>query len=192
MRLPKTFGSCVGACVVLCLVGRTSGYFVVTEPTRDSEWVNGVAHPVRWNKGALDGIAMVDVELARLSQDGLIFVARNVPAKPGVLNILIQDIPPGDDYFVVFINSTHGVLHATSPRFTILPASSSANSTQPSPISSATTVTVSGTPNPTRPFATTFPAVPGGGPSRWGSAGHAWGLASITAGCLMGAAWTLW
>ena len=52
-------------------------YFVVSEPNRDSQWVNGLAHPVRWTKGVLDGITMLDVELARLTQDGLTFVARN-------------------------------------------------------------------------------------------------------------------
>jgi hypothetical protein len=52
-------------------------YFVITEPTRSSQWENGVANPVTWTKGVNDGIVMVDVELSRLSQDGLIFVARN-------------------------------------------------------------------------------------------------------------------
>jgi hypothetical protein len=77
-----------------CLAARTSGkfsrqcctsgltcillaYFVITEPTRTSQWVAGMPHPVTWSKGANDGIVMVDVELSRLSQDGLIFVARN-------------------------------------------------------------------------------------------------------------------
>ena len=52
-------------------------YFMITEPNRNSQWVNGVAHPVKWTKGANDGVVMVDVELSRLTQDGLIFVARN-------------------------------------------------------------------------------------------------------------------
>jgi len=153
--------------------------------------VNGVANPVTWTKGVKDGVAMVDVELSRLSQDGLIFVARNVPGKSS-LNIVLQDVPPGDDYFLIFINSTHGVLHGTSPRFTILPSSTSPNSTQPSPISGAATVTVNGGPDPTLPFATTFAATENGVLPRWGGASHAWGLGSVMAGCIAGAAWTLW
>jgi hypothetical protein len=192
---------------------------VISEPTRTSQWTNGVANPVAWRKGVLDGIASFDVEMARLSQDGLTFVARNgeqlylpctdppprpcvlpsrltrthtVPATSTSLNILLQDVPPGDDYFLIFINSTHGVMHATSPRFAVLPASSPAKSSQPSPISGATTVTVSGAPNPTRPFATTFPALANGVLPSLGNVGQAWGLASMMAGCLAGAAWTLW
>jgi len=193
MRISKLFWKCTGACAVLgCLAARTSAYFVISEPSRDSQWVNGAVHPVSWTKGVQDGISMLDVELARLSQNGLTFVAKNVPAKPGSLNILIQDIPPGDDYFVVFMNSTHGALHATSSRFAILPASSSASGSQQSPISSAPTVTVSGSPNPTQLFATTFPALNSGSLPRWDNAGHAWGLGSVMVGCLVGAAWTLW
>lgn len=50
---------------------------MISEPTRESQWTNGVANPVTWQKGVLDGIAGFDVEMARLSQDGLTFVARN-------------------------------------------------------------------------------------------------------------------
>jgi len=193
MHLSKVVRKCAGACIVLsCLASRTSAYFLVTEPTRSSQWVNGVAQPITWTKGALDGIVMVDVELSRLSQDGLLFVARNVPGTPGALNLMLQDVPPGDDYFLIFINSTHGVLHGTSSRFTILSDSSSPNVTQPSPISSAPTVTVSGSPNPTQIFATTFVAIDSGDLPRWGSASQAWGLGSVMVGCLLGAAWTLW
>lgn len=108
------------------------------------------------------------------------------------LNILLQDVPPGNDYFLIFMNSTHGVMHATSPRFTVLPASSPAKAGQPTAIPDAPTVTVSGAPNPTQPFATTFPALANSVLASLGSAGQAWGLATVMAGCLTGAAWTLW
>lgn len=116
----------------------------------------------------------------------------SVLGKSASLNIKVNGLAPGDDYFLIFINSTHGVLHATSPRFTILPASSSPNSSQPSPISGATTVTVSTGPDPTQPFATTFAAIGSGDLPRWGSASEAWGLGSVVVGCFVGAAWTLW
>ncbi|KAF9456911.1 hypothetical protein BDZ94DRAFT_1314710 [Collybia nuda] len=193
MRLSNIVGTCASVSVVVgCLAARAAAYFVITEPTRESQWTNGVANPVTWRKGVLDGIAGFDVEMARLSQDGLTFVARNVPSKSASLNILLQDVPPGDDYFLIFINSTHGVMHATSPRFAVLPASSPAKASQPTAIPDAPTVTVSGAPNPTRPFATTFAAAENGVLASLGSAGQAWGLASVTAGCLAGALWTLW
>ncbi|KAF8233992.1 hypothetical protein L208DRAFT_1394836 [Tricholoma matsutake] len=192
MHLPKLVRRCTTVCVILgCLAARTSAYFVITEPTLSSQWVEGGVHPVRWTKG-VDAINSFDVELSRLSQDGLIFVARNVLGKSASLNIKVNGLAPGDDYFLIFINSTHGVLHATSPRFTILPASSSPNSSQPSPISGATTVTVSTGPDPTQPFATTFAAIGSGDLPRWGSASEAWGLGSVVVGCFVGAAWTLW
>jgi len=192
MRLSNVFTRCTGACVVLgCFATRAAAYFVITEPTRDSQWRNGDPNPVTWRKGVLDGIATFDVEMARLGQDGLTFVARNVPTTSSSLNIMLQDVPAGDDYFLIFINSTHGVMHATSPRFTVLSASSPATSGQPTAISNAATVTVSGAPNPTRPFATTFAAVANGALASFGIAGQAWGFAGMMAGCLVGAAWTL-
>ena len=39
--------------------------------------MNGQANPVIWKKGLLDGVPMFDLELARLSEDGLILVALN-------------------------------------------------------------------------------------------------------------------
>lgn len=97
--------------------------------------------------------------MARLSSDGLTLVAKNVPARQESLNILIQDIQPGDDYFLIFMNSTHGVMHATSPRFTILASGGNPTNKGLTPDSAVPTVTVSGPPHPTKAFATTFPAL---------------------------------
>ena len=58
----------------------TVAYFVVDQPTKTSQWVNGAANPITWTKGLLDGVDTIDLELARLSSDGLIFVARNGPS----------------------------------------------------------------------------------------------------------------
>jgi len=50
---------------------------MITEPTTSTVWVNGAANLVTWTKGLLDNIHAFDVEIARLSQDGLIFVAKD-------------------------------------------------------------------------------------------------------------------
>ncbi|KAF9470278.1 hypothetical protein BDN70DRAFT_889166 [Pholiota conissans] len=105
-----------------------ASYFVITEPQAKTEWVNGSPHLVQWTKGLLDDINGFDMEMTRLSKDGLTLVAMNVPASQDKLNILLQNVPAGDDYFLVFINSTHGVMHATSPRFAVLDASSTPSS----------------------------------------------------------------
>ncbi|KAF8956775.1 hypothetical protein BDZ97DRAFT_1670982, partial [Flammula alnicola] len=170
-----------------------ASYFVINEPQSKEQWVNNAAHLVSWQKGVLDGIYGFDVEMARMSQDGLTLVARNVPATQGKLNLMLQDVPPGDDYFLIFINSTLGVLHATSQMFSVLAASSTPTATPASPAGGVPTVTVSGGPNPTQLFATTFPAIANGA---LGFVSPLLGLhvnaMLLTAlGLLFGAAWTV-
>jgi hypothetical protein len=138
-------------------------YFLIDEPHRDTQWVNNQANLIQWRKGLLDGVNGFDVEMARLSTDGLTLVAKNVPAQQQSLNIFLQGVQPGDDYFLVFMNSTHGVMHATSPRFTILAAGGTPSNTGLSPNTAVPTVTVSGAPDPTKAFVTTFPALPNNG-----------------------------
>jgi hypothetical protein len=149
-----------------CLSLHVSAYFVITEPTKTTVWSNGRVNVMRWSKGLLDGVFGFDVELSRMSSDGLTLVARNVPTtKTTSLNILLQDVPPGDDYVLMFINATHGVMHAISPKFSILekaPSSLGDGQTAPDADPKAATVTVSGGPDPTKGFATTFPPVVGG------------------------------
>ena len=117
-----------------------------------------------------------------------------VPAKSQALNVMIQDVPAADDYYLLFINSTHGVMYSISQRFSILDASaaSSAQNTS-SPIASASTVTISGGPNPTAAFATTFPALASAAIKMWRGE---WtpGVASVTGAVVagvFGAVWTL-
>ncbi|KAI0076845.1 hypothetical protein K474DRAFT_1183135 [Panus rudis PR-1116 ss-1] len=207
-------------CAVLLLPWvDANSYFIVNNPRQGDQWVNGNANHVSWTKGLLDGVDGVDVELSRLSQDGLIFVARDgprprsyskskiaitnllrlrrrrstqiVPASSQSLNIYIQDVPPADDYYLIFLNSTHGILYGHSPRFSILPTGSSSNTSSTSPDSNAPTVTISGAPDPLKDFATTFPpnsnSASGAG---WevfveGMAGVGWGLGAVV-GCMVG------
>ena len=51
--------------------------WITQQPAAGTQWANGQANAVQWVKGVNDGVVMVDVEMSRLSQDGLIFVARN-------------------------------------------------------------------------------------------------------------------
>jgi len=170
-------------------------YFIIDQPSASATWNNGVSYPVSWTKGLLDGIYGFDVELTRLSEDGLIFVAQNVPTTTSTLNILLQDVPAGDDYFLLFLNSTIGQIYCVSSEFSI--AASNSTASQPSPDSSAPTVTVSGGPNPTvYQFATTFPAIQNGAldagfASIRGWRGQILGISAAVASALLGAAWTL-
>lgn len=182
------------ACILLgFLAVQTSGYFIIDEPAAKQEWVNNAANLVSWSKGLLDGIGGFDVEMARMSTDGLTLVARNVPAKPPQLNIMLQNVPAGDDYFLIFLNSTHGTMYATSHRFSILAANASPSSSPPSPAANVPTVTISGSPNPTQQFATTFPALASGAWRTSVSVGTPQVLAIMMAmvGCMFGAMWTV-
>jgi len=176
------------ACALPSLADYT--YFVVTEPTSGTQWQNGVANPVTWSKGLLDDLKSVDVELARLSTDGLILVALNVPAKSQKLNLFLQDVPAADDYYLLFVNATHGGMHGISQKFSIVDAAASSSSSTPSPVAGAPTVTVSGGPNPTAQFATTFPAIPNGGAS-WRIEGGA-AAAGVMYATLMSAVGAVW
>ncbi|KAI0083104.1 hypothetical protein BDY19DRAFT_910848 [Irpex rosettiformis] len=169
-----------------------ANYFIVTAPTAGTQWANGAANLVTWTKGVGDGIFAVDIEMSRLSQDGITYVAKEVPTAPGALNIFIQDLPQADDYYLLFLNSTSGNMFGLSPKFSI---GSSANSTVTANPSVAT-VTVSGAPNPTVPFATTFPATANGvAMPGWQALTHAMPQMLATVGvvmmCLLGGAWTI-
>lgn len=143
-----------------------TAYFLVDEPHLDTQWLNDQANLVQWRKGLLDGVNGFDVELARLNTDGLLLVAMNVPSEQNSINIFLKDVPAGDDYFLAFMNATHGTLLATSSRFAVLAAGGSATPTSQvgsSPNTAVPTITVSGAPDATKLFATTFPALPDSG-----------------------------
>lgn len=76
-----------------------------------------------------------------------------MPTSFDTLNILLEDVPEGDDYFVICLDSRLSFIYAISDRFTITNASAAQN---PSPDPSAPTVTISGAPDPLKPFATTL------------------------------------
>ncbi|KAF6747301.1 hypothetical protein DFP72DRAFT_920418 [Ephemerocybe angulata] len=136
-----------------------AAFFQITNPTTGTEWVDGQTNVVTWEKGLLDNIPGYDVELTRMSQDQILYVAKNVPGKPAGLNIVLDNVPPATDYVLIFINSTHGQLHGTSKPFSILKSGSTPSASSPTvaAVDKAQTATVSGGPNPTTHFQTVFP-----------------------------------
>jgi len=138
--------------LVFSLLSSVHAYFIVNQPGSSTLWANGSPYPLQWTKGLNDGIGSFDLEIARLSQDGLYLIAQNVPTTHNTLNILMQDVPEGDDYFVVCLNSVSGVIYSVSSRFSITNSSVQ----NPYPDSSVPTVTISGAPSPTSNFATTL------------------------------------
>ncbi|KAG7450856.1 uncharacterized protein BT62DRAFT_540452 [Guyanagaster necrorhizus] len=183
-------------CLCITLVSSTHSYFVIKEPQASAQWSNGAVNVVTWEKGVQDDITHFDMELVRLSKDGVTYIAYNVeayPASPNSLNIYLEDIPTGDDYFLLFLNSTLGLMHCLSSRFAIINTTgvTSSASVSVTPDSSIPIVTISGSPNPTKGFVTTFA-------SRASSimfgvtSGHKCGGAMVLAGALVGAVLVLW
>ncbi|KAG8989153.1 hypothetical protein FRB95_003849 [Tulasnella sp. JGI-2019a] len=154
--------------LLLLPLSLASSYFLVTKPAQQDQWTQGQPHAVNWIHGA-DGIDVIDMELGRTSTSGLLLAAREVPTSWGSLNLLFGNVPPGDDYFLVFLNVTHGLVYSISPMFSILPAAvSSANtSAQIAPDPSKPTVTVTGAPGPTMSFAATFGPQADGAAALW-------------------------
>ncbi|KIJ67998.1 hypothetical protein HYDPIDRAFT_173709 [Hydnomerulius pinastri MD-312] len=170
-------------------------YFIINQPSASSSWANGSPYPVSWTKGLLDGIDTFDVELTRLHEDGLYLVAKDVPSTFKTLNVLLQDVPVGDDYFLLCLNSTHGVTYSVSSRFSV--TNSSSGHSNPSPDASAPTVTISGIPDPLKLFAATL------GPAANDAKGLVlglrnqlgagmWGGAVVICATLLGGVLTLW
>ncbi|KIM51607.1 hypothetical protein SCLCIDRAFT_1224358 [Scleroderma citrinum Foug A] len=163
-------------------------YFIITQPGASASWANGSPYPVTWVKGREDGIDAFDIELMRLHTDGLYLVAKNVPSSYTSLNVFLQDVPAGDDYFLLCMNSTHGTTYAVSSRFTVTNSSSG----NPKPVS-APTVTVSGTPDPLKLFATTLgPAANGVRGFLAGDERGVWGVLVVFGVTVVSGVWTLW
>ena len=84
-------------------------------------------------------------------------------------------------------------MYAISPRFTILESGGTANSSATA-TAGASTITVSGGPNPTLDFATTFPAI-SGGVLAWRVGAETrnvvLGLLFSVIASVLGAAWTI-
>jgi hypothetical protein len=100
------------------------------------------------------------------------------------LNIYFDSVPTGDDYYMTFMNHTHGVTHNISPKFSIVDTVPADKGTQPTPVANVPTITVSGAPNPTATFATTFPDT-GSAVSMLGI--HGWASTTLTVVCGMAA-----
>jgi hypothetical protein len=87
---------------------------------------------------------------------------------------MLDSVPPGDDYYVLFLDSTHGVMYSLSERFSILPAGTTpTDGSVASANPTASTVTLKGGPHPTAQFAYTF-VTENGANSRWGAGGFGW------------------
>jgi hypothetical protein len=100
---------------------------------------------------------------------------------------MLDSVPAGDDYYVLFIDSTHGNMYSISERFSILSAGSTPSSgAVGTAVPTASTVTLKGGPNPTAQFAYTFAGI-SGAQSRWGQGAFGWQANAWGGRAVMGA-----
>lgn len=114
---------------------------------------------------------------------------------------MLDSVPAGDDYYVLFLDSIHGNMYSMSERFSILSAGSTPTAGAVGTANpTASVVTVKGGPNPTAHFAYTF-ATENGANSRWGVNGFGWQAAwggqamavgLVTMGALVGSVMAFW
>ncbi|KAG9081151.1 hypothetical protein FRC06_005786 [Ceratobasidium sp. 370] len=168
-----------------CVLAGIPSYFHIKSPSPSTPWLVGQSNPITW-VSANEGVTQFDVELARLKTDGLLFVARNVTTAWNNLNVMLDSVPAGDDYYVLFLDSIHGNMYSISERFSILSAGSTGAVAPPVP--TASTVTLKGGPNPTAQFAYTFAGMSGAVPVRLLGAQAAWGGRALMAGAVVGCA----
>ena len=80
--------------------------FQVTYPTKGAQVANGQTIPVTWIKGLLDGVDFFDLELTRMSTDGLTLVARSSGSQLSFLHCLFfynsppLPFPPCTSFFI--------------------------------------------------------------------------------------------
>lgn len=140
--------------------------------------------PITWEV-AREDFDKFDVELARSESQGLKYVAHDgtfpsflnpdrypvvilslifssvVPLALGGVNLELQSIDPGDDYFVIFLNASTGMILSLSDKFTIIAADDVDQDSNVGPANSKPSVTIEGSPNPTKTWAFTFGALSG-------------------------------
>jgi hypothetical protein len=54
-----------------------AAYFIIESPVNGTQLVNNVSSAISWTKGVDDGIFGFDLEMTRMSTDGLYLIARN-------------------------------------------------------------------------------------------------------------------
>lgn len=166
------------AAALLC-VSPAYAYFRVTQPTASSQWVNGGVNIVAWDKGSNDGLNAFDLKLVRTSAIGLVQLGSYVPAAPGAVNVELDGMPPGNDYALVFLNSTTSHVYGRSEEFTILESGAVADTSSSSgegvegydkkllaaatkAAKKAETITATEGPHPTAGWAREFPVLENG------------------------------
>ncbi|CCO34869.1 hypothetical protein BN14_08978 [Rhizoctonia solani AG-1 IB] len=168
--------------VVPTVLGGTPTYLKIKTPSPQHPWQIGQTNGLSW-VSAFEGVTQFDIELARLKTDGLLFVARNVSISWSNLNVHLDNVPIGDDYYVLFLDSTHGNVYSMSERFSIVAAGSTPTSgTVATANAGANEVTLKGGPNPTAQFAHTFVSensALGGWRNEWVSRGVGLGMGAL-------------
>ncbi|OCF31303.1 hypothetical protein I317_02207 [Kwoniella heveanensis CBS 569] len=146
----------------------SSIYWPVTHPSATYPWVLGQKNLVAWTTGGGTGIDSFDIQLHNFNSSimiGFIPIALRVPMERlptgkknygGEIEVdLNVQLPTGDGFFLIFMNTYHGEVYSKSPKFSIY-SSTPDNYTEPDLPTATVTATVTTIPNPTQQWAITL------------------------------------
>ncbi|WVR06207.1 hypothetical protein IAU60_003237 [Kwoniella sp. DSM 27419] len=143
-------------------------YWPVTHPSKDNPWILGQKNLCAWTTGGGTGIDSFDIQLHNFNKSvmiGFVPVALRVPMEKlssgsknygGEIEVdLNLNLPTGDGFFLLFMNTYHGQVYSKSPQFSIYPSTPD-NFTAPDLPTATITATVTRNPNPTQEWAITL------------------------------------
>ncbi|WVQ65950.1 uncharacterized protein L199_004128 [Kwoniella botswanensis] len=142
-------------------------YWPVTNPSETNPWVIGNKNLVAWKTGGGTGIESFDIQLHNSNRTimvGFLPIALRVPMEKlpgkkyygGEIEVdLVDGLPTGDGFFLIFMNTYHGEVYAKSPKFSIY-ATKPDNYTDPDLPTATVTATLTTVPNPTQQWAMTL------------------------------------
>ncbi|AAW43128.1 hypothetical protein CNBD4010 [Cryptococcus deneoformans B-3501A] len=151
--------------------GVSTIYWPVSNPDPSNPWVIGEKNLLAWTTGSGTGVQSFDVQLHNSNRSvmvGFLPIALRVPMERlpsgyknygGEMEVdLGSNIPTGDGFYLLFMNTYHGEVYAKSKKFSIY-ASTPANFTSADLPTATVTATLSEAPNPTQQWAITLNGV---------------------------------
>ncbi|KIR68479.1 hypothetical protein I312_100438 [Cryptococcus bacillisporus CA1280] len=143
-------------------------YWPVSSPSPSNPWVLGEKNLLAWTTGSGTGVQSFDIQLHNANRSvmvGFLPIALRVPMERlptgyknygGELEIdLGSEVPTGDGFYLLFMNTYHGEVYAKSKKFSIY-ASTPSNYTSADLPTATITATLLGAPNPTQQWAITL------------------------------------
>ncbi|ORY31448.1 hypothetical protein BCR39DRAFT_526817 [Naematelia encephala] len=143
-------------------------YWPISSPDTNNPWIVGQKNLLAWKTGGGSGVESFDIQLHNWNKtimNGFIPIALRVPMERlptgrhnygGEIEVdLDLDMPTGEGFSLIFMNTLHGQVYTKSKPFSIL-ASTPDNYTSPDLPTATVTATITTLPNPQQEYAVTL------------------------------------